>query len=47
MPVAPVGHFADLFTVDAEARERAREALAEAAPGASSRPGRMRSGDLP
>jgi 1-deoxy-D-xylulose-5-phosphate reductoisomerase len=28
MPVAPVGHFSDLFTVDAEARERAREALA-------------------
>ena len=32
MPVAPVGHFADLFTVDAEARERAREALAGMAP---------------
>jgi len=28
MPVEAVGHFADLFTVDAEARERAREALA-------------------
>ncbi len=26
MPVAPVGHFADLFAVDAEARERAGEA---------------------
>ncbi len=28
MPVAPVGHFSDLFRVDEEARERAREALA-------------------
>ena len=25
MPVAPVGHFADLYAVDSEARERARE----------------------
>ena len=31
MPVAPVGHFSDLFRVDEEARERAREALAELA----------------
>ena len=31
MPVAPVGHFSDLFRVDEEARERAREALAEMA----------------
>jgi 1-deoxy-D-xylulose-5-phosphate reductoisomerase len=31
MPVAPVGHFSDLFRVDEEARERAREALAQMA----------------
>ncbi len=31
MPGAPFGHFSDLFAVDAEARERARE-LTDAVP---------------
>jgi 1-deoxy-D-xylulose-5-phosphate reductoisomerase len=31
LPARPVGHFADLYRADAEARERARELVAEAA----------------
>jgi 1-deoxy-D-xylulose-5-phosphate reductoisomerase len=38
MPVTPVRHFSDLYAMDAEARERAREALAEVGTAAGTGP---------